>query len=159
MKLNKFHGFLILMLCWFLFSMKMDIASLMVGVAASITVIFVSWEFVADKDTVDIPKPGILLKYVFILIVHIYRDSFIHMGRIVTGRSMPYIVEIEMPTHDPIILTMIANYITLTPGTITVDVEKNILYVLDIEGEEAGYETKKTVLEIYEKIFCQEDPC
>lgn len=153
MKLNKFHGFIILMICWLLFSMKMDTASLLVGAAASITVIYVSWEFVSEKNTVDIPRPRILFKYVFILVAHIYRDSFVHIGRIITNKSMPNIIELEVPTNDPVILTMIANYITLTPGTITVDVEKNILYILDIEGEEAGDNTKNSVLDIYERIF------
>ena len=153
MKLNKFHGFIILMICWLLFSMKTDIASLLVGAAASITVIMVSWEFVSEKNTVDIPGPKILFKYVFILVLHIYRDSFVHIGRIIKNRSMPNIVELEVPTKDPIILTMLSNYITLTPGTITVDVEENILYILDIEGEEAGEKTKKSILDIYYRIF------
>ncbi len=153
MKVNKIHGFFILMVFWVLFSMKTDLASLVLGAAASLTVILVSWEFVSEKKTIYLPAPKIFLKYIYFLLIDIYKDSFVHIKRIIKNKSMPNIVEINLPTKDPIILTMLSNYITLTPGTITVDVEENIIYVLDIEGEEGGEKTKKSVLDIYNKVF------
>lgn len=153
MKVNKIHGFFILMIFWVLFSMKLDIASILIGAASSLMVILVSWEFVSEKKTIYLPKPKIFLKYISFLMIDIYKDSFVHIKRIIKKESMPNIVEIKLPTKDPIILTMISNYITLTPGTITVDVEENIIYVLDIEGAQSGEKTRESVLDIYNKVF------
>lgn len=50
--------------------------------------------------------------------------------RVITGRIKPGIVKIETGLKTDLGVTMLANSITLTPGTLTVDVDdKNNLYV------------------------------
>lgn len=69
----------------------------------------------------------IIIKYIVLLFPAIYKDAYLHIKRIIKKQSNPHILEITLPTTNPVILTMMANFITLTPGTITVDIKESTL--------------------------------
>jgi len=63
--------------------------------------------------------------------------------RVITGKIKPGIVKIHPRLKTDLGITLLANSITLTPGTLTVDVdEKNDLYVhwIDVKHEEPKIE-------------------
>ncbi len=95
----------------------------------------------------------IISKYIFFLFYSIYIDAYQHIKRIIKKQSNPHFVEVQLPTNDALILTMMANFITLTPGTITVDIIGNTLLILDIDIDTDPEHTKKRILNIYKTIF------
>ena len=75
-------------------------------------------------------NPLLLPRYFFILMVQIYVAGFDTIKKIITGRINPDIVEIEADLDNEFYLCLLANSITLTPGTVTVEKEGNKLTVL-----------------------------
>ena len=67
------------------------------------------------------------LQYLFVLFEEIVKSSFAVI-KIVFSKKLeiqPQIVFFEVPLKSEFLLTILANSITLTPGTITVDVDEN----------------------------------
>ncbi|PNX47524.1 MAG: cation:proton antiporter, partial [Thermoplasmata archaeon M11B2D] len=64
--------------------------------------------------------------------------------RVITGRINPGIVKIHPDLKTDLGITMLANSITLTPGTLTVDIdeETNDLYVHWINVDKKALENK-----------------
>ncbi|MBP2027896.1 multicomponent Na+:H+ antiporter subunit E [Acetoanaerobium pronyense] len=153
MRIRKRHGFLIVFIFWMLFSLNLNLNNILLGLISSFVVINITWDFVSDNKIFKIPTLKVLIKYSSNLFLEIYKDSFTHLKRIIKKESDPYIIQVKLPTEDPIVITMVSNAITLTPGTITVDVEKNILYILDIEGNSNKDETINSILDSYKKVF------
>ena len=95
----------------------------------------------------------IIIKYILLLFPAIYKDAYLHIKRIIKKQSNPHILVITLPTTNPVILTMMANFITLTPGTITVDIKESTLFVLDIDSDSNPEHSKRAILNDYNKIF------
>ena len=68
--------------------------------------------------------------YFLRLIPEIYRSAILLIPLIVTGKADPKIFDIETTLEKRWEIALLANTITLTPGTITVNVEGRHLQVL-----------------------------
>jgi multicomponent Na+:H+ antiporter subunit E len=71
-----------------------------------------------------------LIKYSFYLIIEIYKSGLSIIPNIISGHSNPDIVEIYTDLDSNLQVALLANSITLTPGTITMDVHGQRLKVL-----------------------------
>lgn len=105
-------------------------------------------------DIINSIKLKIVLKYFFYLIVQIYTSGFSAISKIISGKTNVGIVEISTDLKEDMHITLLANSITLTPGTVTLDKVGNKLKVLCLdvvtfESEEAGKLIKKD----FEKIL------
>ncbi|MEM0466806.1 MAG: Na+/H+ antiporter subunit E [Candidatus Thermoplasmatota archaeon] len=71
--------------------------------------------------------------------------------RVITGKIKPGIVKISPDLHTDLGITMLANSITLTPGTLSVDIdeEQNTLYIHWINVDEDSIKQKPVP---YQKI-------
>ncbi|MBM7562219.1 Na+/H+ antiporter subunit E [Fusibacter tunisiensis] len=76
-----------------------------------------------------------LLKYTVVLFTEIYKSGFSIIPNILSGHANPGIVDITTEVDTNIGIALIANSITLTPGTITMDVSGQKLKVLWIDPE------------------------
>lgn len=71
-----------------------------------------------------------LIKYSFYLLFEIYKSGLSIIPNIISGHSNPEVVEIYTDLDTNLQLALLANSITLTPGTITMDIEGQRLKVL-----------------------------
>jgi multicomponent Na+:H+ antiporter subunit E len=71
-----------------------------------------------------------LIKYSFYLLLEIYKSGLSIIPNIISGHASPEIVEIYTDLDSNLQLALLANSITLTPGTITMDIEGQRLKVL-----------------------------
>lgn len=91
------------------------------------------------------PKRGFLF-FIYAIgpfLLSLTKANFDVVGRIVTGKIKPGIVKISPQINSSFGITLLANSITLTPGTLTVDIDKqNNLYVhwLWVENKEPRIE-------------------
>jgi multicomponent Na+:H+ antiporter subunit E len=72
-----------------------------------------------------------LIVYAAWLLVEIVRAN-LHVARVVLDPRLPVdpvVVRVAMPVTDDLVVTTYANSITLTPGTVTLDVEEGELIV------------------------------
>jgi len=91
-----------------------------------------------------------ILKYIVFLILEIYKAGISTIIKVFTGNINPGVVDIETDLAHDFSIIILANSITLTPGTVTLDKKDNKLKVLwlDMETdnpEEAGKLIKKNL--------------
>jgi len=95
-----------------------------------------------------------MIPYSLNLIKEIYLSSFSYLKRIIKKDCQPFITEVQLEVDDPLIVAIISNSITLTPGTITVNAERNKLTVLSLKDCRSDQETvRREIRENFEKYF------
>lgn len=91
--------------------------------------------------------PWTLLKYFFCLLVQIYKSGFFAVFKILRGKGSVDVGEFETTLRDETRICLLANAITLTPGTVTVDKQGGKLTVLHLESvDNAGAKTFERIL-------------
>lgn len=97
----------------------------------------------SDYQNTYSANPFVMAKYFFYLLYQIYFSGISAVRIILSGEVHPGIVMIETEIKGDFLKCLLANSITLTPGTVTLDVEENRLKVLWIncptkDPKEAG---------------------
>lgn len=154
MKINKTNSTLFLLLCviWYLFTLEFSTFNLVIGILISFIITYISSRIFSEdkKHIIEIPNLFIMVTYFFKLLYEIYLSSFINIVRIIKKDQDLIIVEVELELTTPLPITIIANSITLTPGTMTIDVNENVLLVMAIKDD--GFGGKTIVSDIKEKF-------
>ncbi len=119
------------------------------GPIVAFAAVYFSNRFVLKGDYAQLYHigPWTLLKYTVYLIFQVYTAGFAAMWRLVTGKVNLDIVHIRTELENDFHIALLANSITLTPGTVTVEKRGRDLQVLWIDAHthdagEAGEEIK-----------------
>jgi multicomponent Na+:H+ antiporter subunit E len=116
-----------------LFTWSVAPRSLILGACFSVFVailtysIFVEHHEAARKSL--LPRVHYLVFYLAVMLASIYLASFRVAVSIVTGRINPRIVHFRTRLSSEIARALLANSITLTPGTVTLDLDEDHLVV------------------------------
>lgn len=125
--------FFFLMLLWQLFTFSLDPFSLLLGGIFSFVIALVTSDlFIEKKERIhegNLPRFEFFLFYIFVLLWEIYVSSFSVVYKIITMKINPGIVKIRTRLKSKFAQALLANSITLTPGTVTIDLQKDYLYV------------------------------
>ncbi len=119
--------FSIMLLLWIILS-GFSFEELIAGTVAAIIVSFMSYRLF----TWDRTYPRRFLWLLAYIPYYIYAEIVSHaqvMSMIVTGKINPGIVEISNPHKSDYGTTALANSITMTPGTLTLETGESSLYV------------------------------
>jgi multicomponent Na+:H+ antiporter subunit E len=165
-----FISFLILELFWIVLIGSLELSSILAG---SLLCLILSY-FTYDLLTSDIKgRENFLSRLLMFIFIYIPELAFIFLFRIIEANVNvarhvvkmdinPGIIKIQTDLRSHTAVSALANIITLTPGTLTVDVketlEGNTLYVhwIDVQtmsSEEAGEIIKGGVDEWLQRIF------
>lgn len=138
--------FLLLFLFWLLLAGSLDVEELIAGLAVALVVTMISRPHLDIFDGVRLSPTAIpaLFAYLGLFLVALVRAN-IDMARRVLSPSLPLrpaLVEVRTELQSPLGRLILANSITLTPGTLTVDVGEETLLIhwidapddIDIEG-------------------------
>jgi len=124
---------LILMLLWIMFSFSLDFFSLLLGGTISCVIAFLTYDLFLEEHEVYrknlFPRLELFLLFLLTLLVKIYLASFDTAGRVISGKIDPKIIRIRTRLESDLAQTVLANAITLTPGTLTIDIDKDYLYI------------------------------
>lgn len=144
--------FLSLFTLWILFTLDFTLWNLIMGIVICMVISYISFDIFYDnfKSLIRIPNIITLGKYFIRLVWEIYKSSFINIMRIIKKDHDITIVEVELQVKEPLLITIISNSITLTPGTITLDWDKNKLYVIAMKDD--GFNGEKIKNYIKEKF-------
>ena len=162
-KINKFfYTWLLLFVLWMAFTTSLDIAEIIAGVFLSFIISLLTYKFFTNTGfkMLSPVKLFYIIKYVFIFIIELIKANF-DVARIVINPKLPInpgIVEFESKLSSDFAKMILANSITLTPGTLTVDIIKNTffvhwLYVKGTDTETTYNEIAKTFEDILIKIY------
>jgi multicomponent Na+:H+ antiporter subunit E len=148
---KKTYGLLLLLslliIFWFILSFEINVYIAIIGFVASVLVTFFNYDLVFNH--LEITKISIrtIMRFfvlIFILIFNIIKSN-IEVAKIVLSKKMPIdpgFVTIDQKLKKELNQALYANAITLTPGTLTVDMdhEKIVVHgllkkhVRDLEG-------------------------
>ncbi len=149
--------FILLFLVWVGLTNSLDIQELLVGVLVALGV---TWFFTDDEKPDFLP---VMKKYLTFtpLFLKSLAKSNIEVAKIVLNPKLPInpgIVKLETSLTDEYDKLLLANSITLTPGTITVELKDNFLYihVLDLKTTDREL-LQREIVETFEKVLLRHD--
>ena len=143
-----------------LLSGSFDLAHLIIGIIVSAFVAFVTGDmFVERAHLATHPERYLWLFYYFVIFIWECFKANIDVAYRVTHPKLPInpgIVKVKTSLKSETGLTFLANSITLTPGTMSVDVDKKngCLYVHWIEVKDKNVEkATELIVERFERIL------
>lgn len=148
--------FIILYLVWFVLNGKFELSSAFLEIAlfglfvTSIVYFFLCkfTDFSIQKDKKFCRNFFLFIYYLAVLLKEIFMSNFNVVKSILRkgDNSSPEIVHLRLGIKSKFINTLIANSITLTPGTITVDLEEDHFVVYSLRRDIIdGFEDSKLV--------------
>ena len=139
---------------WLLLTWTFDAQEVIAGLLVSLVAALFSARYFVHEDALRLFKPqrfGALFAYVFVFLQELWKANVDVAKRCLTGckNINPGIIRIPVETKGDYAQAMLANSITLTPGTMTLDIAEdpengNVYYYihwLDVaseDPEEAG---------------------
>lgn len=124
--------FIMVYLFWIVLTFSLSLDELLLGAGVSLAVTYISREFLFTKTRARALHPLRWLNAVVYLLVFIREEIRAHLDvacRIITGRISPAIIKVRADLDTDIGRTMVANSITLTPGTLTVRIGGKNMFV------------------------------
>lgn len=146
---SRIAVFIISLTVWLLITSFTDLQEIVAGIIVALLIALLNGDLLTPRKI----KFGIknlyhLIVYLFILFWEILKAN-IHVALIVLHPKLPIspgIVKIKTNLSSDTALTILANSITLTPGTLTIDIDKTkgFLYVhcIQVPGREIDSNTK-----------------
>ncbi|MDA3832983.1 MAG: Na+/H+ antiporter subunit E [Spirochaetales bacterium] len=122
-----------LFIIWLLFTASFKPFSLIAGLGGSLLIAAMTYDVFIAKHQANIgyilPQPFFLLIYFFIIIFFLYQSSIAMLIAVIKGKANPRIVHFRTRLRSDLARMLLANSITLTPGTITLDLNDDHLTV------------------------------
>lgn len=122
-----------LMASWMVFSASWSPFALLAGALGSAGMAAFTYRvFLAEHEAglkSFLPSPLAFLRFLFLLVVAIYRSSWEMLKAVFTGKASPAIVHFRTRLGSDMARMVLSNAITLTPGTITLDLNDDHLTV------------------------------
>ena len=132
-----------------------SLPELAVGLVASVLVGIASKNVLKKRHEADALSPGRWIKfagYAGYWLVKLVQANMDVALRVITGKIEPGIVRIDSLQKGDIGTFMLANSITLTPGTLTIDAGRGALYVHCISAHGKSPRTEEVCGKMAEKI-------
>ncbi len=142
----KIISFILLLALWVLFSGKLDLFHLTLGVLSSALVALFSSNLFQDQHKKIPARLGEAWRftgYIFWLLYQIILANLHVVGMALSRRRLkenldPYIFSFRTVLQNNFSKFVLANSITLTPGTVTIRVEGDMFFVHAISKKAAG---------------------
>ncbi len=154
--------FIIALIFWLLISFKLSVQNILTGIVASLitTVIFGRYFTGKMNKLIQPVRYFWFVVYLFIFAWEVLKANFDVAYRVIHP-SMPIkpgIVKVKLGIQSEVARTMLANSITMTPGTISVDIIEDHIYVHWIyvssdNPEEYSYKVSGRFEKYIKKIF------
>ena len=125
--------FVLVFATWLILTFSLEIESVVAGIAVSLAISVIS-RHLLSSDTPRIIMHPIRWIYFFVYIAMMFYVEFLaHIDvcrRVITGRIRPAMVEVPVGFKTSLGKALLANSITMTPGTLTVSArDDNKFYV------------------------------
>ncbi|MBE0700347.1 MAG: Na+/H+ antiporter subunit E [Acholeplasmataceae bacterium] len=163
MKLIKLHYklFFFILTFWFLLNFNFKLETILFGILIAFIVTLASHQVLYDEN--GFRYKGVYLSrmifYVFILFTEIFKSAFLYIANLISKKYEPVVFKIELNLLDPVQVGIVANSITLTPGTITVDIiDHTILVMMLAKPGTSQEELERPIRMKFEKLLKQKEP-
>ena len=158
-KLSKFlFTWITVFIVWLAFTSTFAMAEVITGVVVSLVIAIFNFSFFTVMGLKSFSPKRILysIQYFFVFMIALFKANF-NVARIVLTPSLPIktgIVEFETKLKSDFAKMVLANSITLTPGTFTIDFVDDRFYIhwLEVTTNDPE-EVYKEIAEPFEKIL------
>ena len=126
--------FVLLFTFWIILSFRVTTTILIFGFLVSVLVVFYNYDLIFNNHeatSLTLKVIGRFLTLFFVLVYNIIKSN-IQVAKIVLSKKMPIepgFETIKNPLDKELNQTFFANAITLTPGTLTVDMDKDQIVI------------------------------
>ena len=143
--------FILCLLVWLGLTWSVEKVNLLVGVIVSLFVSFYTWDIFNPRFSTAkiVPRTIAFVEYLFVFLWECIKAN-IDVAYRVSHPSVPVhpgIVKVKTELKSDLGLTFLANSITLTPGTMSVDIDKDkgLLYVhwIEVKDKDIQKATKR----------------
>ncbi|MCM8766833.1 MAG: Na+/H+ antiporter subunit E [Candidatus Omnitrophica bacterium] len=127
-----FAIFILTFIVWMILTWNIEFLNIMVGILACAFVSFIfSKEFKFDRKIFEIKRYFYFIGYLFVFIYYMIKANLLMAYRVLSPRLpiKPGIVKIPVELKSPLARAILANSITLTPGTFTLKITDQFLYI------------------------------
>lgn len=153
---NKITMFISLFIFWIILSGEISKRQVILGSISAIIILVIS-EVLLNKSRssrVKIPRAYRIVWFVFLVAIEIFKAAYQHVIRVFSGSDFPRVMHVKLDVHDEFSVAMISNAITLTPGTVTVEISANKLTVIGFASNEKDIDKiKYTIMKVFQKPF------
>lgn len=144
---RKFFLLLLLMFFWILLSTKLTLLIIIEGFIVSAGIIlFLEYISIGHFNIFEGIKITQLITFICIVLVEIFKSSMIHIVKIIKNTSYPTVFNVNLRGNEKNINILIANAITLTPGTISLKVYEQRIKVLALVSSEKEVDSMKNTI-------------
>lgn len=154
--LSKVLLFISLIIFWFVLNGDFSLRQLFSAIVCSGLTVFLTGEVFlrSGSKPVRIPSAWRILWFVWIVLGAIFKAAFMHILRILSGEDKAKIFKVHLDVTDEFAIAMIANAITLTPGTITLGMDGSKLTVVGYaKNKEEVKALRNEILNEFQKPF------
>ncbi len=162
--MNKKYGailfFILIFIFWFVLSFEISITIAVIGFLVSSMVVFFNYDLIFNSQEITKLTIRTIVRFfvlIFILVINIIKSN-IEVAKIVLSKKMPIdpgFVKIKQKLKKELNQALFANAITLTPGTLTVDMNHEEIVVHGLVKEKVkhleGSSLEKAFLDLEEK--------
>ncbi len=136
--------FLLLLSFWLVLTPNITVESIIIGMIVSALVVLYSQNLLFEKQEIPIYKMANfinMIKFIGVLIVEVFKAN-IDVAKIVLNPSLPiqpHFIKVPMMLKNDFNKVIYGNSVTLTPGTLTVDITEDafIIHALTNDAAEA----------------------
>lgn len=149
--MKRFLYFMLMLIVWLLLTWSLNVQNVAAGIiVAFLTSVFFGGLFFDDMTKMfDLRRIFWFLYYIPVFLIHMVRANFDVAYRVlhINVPIRPGIVKVKTTMKTDLGLTFLANSITLTPGTLTVDIVDDYLYIhwINIESDDPAEQTDMIV--------------
>ncbi len=132
--LNRWPFFLMMFFFWILFNFNLNLDTVLYGLIISYLMTLFTSQVLYDEKGYRYQRIRwfALIQYFFMLIIEIFKAAFMYILSILKGGYEVIVFDLQLSLTDPIEIALIANSITLTPGTVSVDLNGSVITVLAV---------------------------
>ncbi len=154
--ITRLKFFIVMLMLWFLFNFNFEIRTIVFGVTISFLVSLFTYEVLYDENGFRFKgiKFTKLFIYFFILFYEIFRSSILYVINLVKQKYEPVVFKISLEHLTNVQVAIVANSITLTPGTISIEVIDKTIFVMVLADPKTDHETlAKPIRDRFEKYL------
>jgi len=138
---NNFYTIIVLSIAWVLLSENISIAIIITGIIISICCVLFSFQFLPVERTANINLFRLVI-YLLYLAGYIYIAAFNSIKLVFKGADVN-IIEVKTKISKNFLRNILAISITLTPGSISLDLNNDIITVLLLSERKYGLNDKQ----------------
>ncbi|SCZ76303.1 Na+/H+ antiporter subunit E [Acidaminobacter hydrogenoformans] len=146
----------VLFFFWLLLTGRFGLRMTITGLLSVVATLLFYKRFLSYFNLEPVAAQGFfrILRFSFRVILDIFASALAHMKRVVYGSPSPEMFTVTLTVKEPMLVALIANAITLTPGSMTVEVHGSELTVLAfVDGEEEVQAFRRQIHTRYEQLL------